>query len=45
MGRILIKGGSIISMDPTVKDLPRGDVLVEDGSIAAVVPSLSAGGC
>lgn len=41
MGRILIKGGSIISMDPAIKDLPRGDVLVEDGNIAAVAPSLS----
>jgi hypothetical protein len=29
MGRILIKGGSIISMDPAIKDLPHGDVLVE----------------
>lgn len=44
MGRIHIKGGSIISMDPAIKDLPRGDVLVEDGNIAAVAPWLSAGG-
>jgi dihydroorotase-like cyclic amidohydrolase len=44
MGRIHIKGGSIISMDPSIKDMPFGDVLVEDGNIAAVAPSLSAGG-
>ncbi|MEI7805664.1 MAG: amidohydrolase family protein [Hyphomicrobiales bacterium] len=42
MSRILIKGGSIISMDAGIKDLPRGDVLVENGRIAAVAPSLSA---
>jgi hypothetical protein len=28
MGRILIKGGSIISMDPQIKDLAGGDVLI-----------------
>src|SRR5512144_2578714 len=43
MGRIHIKGGSIISMDPRIKDLSRGDVLVEDDSIVAVGPSLSVG--
>jgi len=42
MSRILIKGGSVITMDPTIKDLPRGDVLVEDGRIAAVRPSIAA---
>jgi cytosine/adenosine deaminase-related metal-dependent hydrolase len=44
MSRILIKGGSIISMDPAIKDLPRGDVLVEQDRIAAVAPSLAADG-
>jgi 5-methylthioadenosine/S-adenosylhomocysteine deaminase len=44
MGRILIKGGSIISMDPAIKDLPRGDVLVDGGKIAALAPSLNADG-
>jgi cytosine/adenosine deaminase-related metal-dependent hydrolase len=42
MGRILIKGGSIISMDPQIKDLAGGDVLIEDGKIAAVRPSIAA---
>jgi len=44
MTRIVIKGGTIVSMDPAIKDLPRGDVLVENGKIAAVAPSLSADG-
>lgn len=42
MSRLLIKGGSIVSMDPDVKDLPRGDVLVENGRIAAIAPALQA---
>jgi cytosine/adenosine deaminase-related metal-dependent hydrolase len=40
--RLLIKGGSIVSMDPNVKDLPRGDVLIEAGQIAAIAPQLQA---
>lgn len=42
MARILIKGGSVVTMDPAIKDLPRGDVLIENGRIAAVGPSISA---
>lgn len=42
MTRLLIKGGSIVSMDPAIKDLPQGDVLVENGRIAAIAPSLTA---
>jgi cytosine/adenosine deaminase-related metal-dependent hydrolase len=30
-------------MDPDVKDLPRGDVLIEAGQIAAIAPQLQAG--
>jgi cytosine/adenosine deaminase-related metal-dependent hydrolase len=40
--RTLIRGGSVLSMDPTIGDLPRADVLIEDGAIAAVRPELSA---
>src|SRR5665647_693495 len=40
--RLLIKGGTIVSMDATIKDLPRGDVLVENGRIAAIAPMLAA---
>ena len=42
MQRLLIKGGSIVSMDPAVKDLPQGDVLIENGRIAAIAPRLQA---
>jgi 5-methylthioadenosine/S-adenosylhomocysteine deaminase len=31
-----IRGGTVLSMDPEVGDLPRGDVLVEGGRITAV---------
>jgi cytosine/adenosine deaminase-related metal-dependent hydrolase len=34
--RILIKGGSVVTVDPTLGDIPQGDVLVEDGAIVAV---------
>lgn len=38
--RTLIRNGHVVSMDPTVGDLPSGDVLIEDGAIVAVAPSL-----
>jgi cytosine/adenosine deaminase-related metal-dependent hydrolase len=34
----------VVSMDPAVGDLPRGDVLIEDGRIAAVGPGIDAAG-
>ncbi|MFE2040597.1 amidohydrolase family protein [Streptomyces sp. NPDC059477] len=37
--RLLLRGGQIVSMDPTVGDLV-GDVLVEDGRIVAIGPRL-----
>jgi 5-methylthioadenosine/S-adenosylhomocysteine deaminase len=40
--RMLFKGGTIVTMDPDVSDLPVGDVLVDAGHIAAIGPSLSA---
>jgi cytosine/adenosine deaminase-related metal-dependent hydrolase len=40
--RILLKGGTIISMDPRVGDLVQGDVLIEGKRIAAIGPSLNA---
>ncbi len=40
--KTLIRGGHILSVDPTIGDLPRGDVLIEDGRIAAVQPEISA---
>jgi cytosine/adenosine deaminase-related metal-dependent hydrolase len=44
MTRTLIKGGMIVSMDPAIPDLPRGDVLIENGKIVAVAPSVAADG-
>src|SRR4051812_44938541 len=41
--RYLIRGGSVMSMDPHVGDFPQADVLVEGKKILAVGPNLSAG--
>lgn len=41
-GRVLIKGAAIVSMDPRVGDLPRGDLLIDGTTIEAVGPDLSA---
>jgi 5-methylthioadenosine/S-adenosylhomocysteine deaminase len=40
--RILLKGGTIISMDAKVGDLVQGDVLIEGKKIAAIAPTLTA---
>jgi cytosine/adenosine deaminase-related metal-dependent hydrolase len=37
----LIRGGTVLSMDPQIGDL-TGDVLIEDGTIVAVEPDISA---
>ncbi|HZL59518.1 MAG TPA: amidohydrolase family protein [Stellaceae bacterium] len=42
MDRILIKGGTIVTMDPAVPDLAQGDVLIEGDRIAAVAPAIAA---
>jgi 5-methylthioadenosine/S-adenosylhomocysteine deaminase len=42
--RLLIKGGIVLSQDPSIGELPNADVLVEDDKIAAVGPNLSAEG-
>jgi cytosine/adenosine deaminase-related metal-dependent hydrolase len=34
--RVLLRGGYVLSMDPVLGELQRGDVLIEDDSIAAV---------
>ena len=39
---ILLRGGYVVTMDPSVPDL-RGDVLVADGRIAAIGKNLEAG--
>lgn len=40
--RILIKGGTIISMDPAVGDFAEGDLLMEGGRILEIAPRIEA---
>lgn len=40
--KLLLKGGTIISIDKEIGDLPRGDILIDGETIAAIGPSLSA---
>lgn len=40
--RTLFKGGTILTLDAKVPNLAMGDVLVQDGRIAAVAPALQA---
>jgi 5-methylthioadenosine/S-adenosylhomocysteine deaminase len=42
-GKMLIRGGTVLSMDPALGDLPSGDVLIEGEKILAVGPDLSNG--
>src|SRR5947208_2928786 len=42
--RYIIRGGSVMSMDPRVGDFAKADVLVEGKKILKVGPNLSAGG-
>src|SRR6266550_9488426 len=42
--RIIIRGGSVMSMDPQVGDFPQADVLIEGKKILAVGANLTAGG-
>jgi len=41
--RYVIRGGSVMSMDPNVGDFAQADVLVEGKKILAVGPNLHAG--
>jgi cytosine/adenosine deaminase-related metal-dependent hydrolase len=42
MARTIIRGADIVTMDPALGDLPASDILIENGSIAAIGPSLQA---
>lgn len=42
--RYVIRGGSVMSIDPKVGDFAKADVLVEGNKILAVGPNLGAGG-
>ncbi|MTD52879.1 amidohydrolase family protein [Amycolatopsis pithecellobii] len=40
--RILIRGGCVLSMDSSVGDFPNADILVENGVITEIAPSIHA---
>ena len=40
--KLLVRGGTVLSMDPTIGDLRRADVLIDGESIVAVEPEISA---
>jgi 5-methylthioadenosine/S-adenosylhomocysteine deaminase len=39
--RILLKGGTIVGMDPKVGDLVKGDLLIEGRKIASIAPDIA----
>ena len=41
-GKTLIKGAQVVTMDAKLGDFASADILVDNGAIAAVGPSLSA---
>ncbi|WAH60763.1 amidohydrolase family protein [Pseudomonas silvicola] len=41
---LLIKQATVLTMDQALGDLPRGDVLIENGAISAVAPQLDSTG-
>ena len=43
MKRTLIRGGFVVTGDPEIPDIPKGEVLIEDGRIVAVGSHLEAG--
>jgi len=43
-GEFVIRSAYVMTMDPTLGDIPRGDVHVKNGAIVAVGPGLKAGG-
>jgi 5-methylthioadenosine/S-adenosylhomocysteine deaminase len=42
MSRMLITGGCVVTMDARLGELPQGDVLIENGRIAAIAPKIEA---
>ena len=42
MAKMLLRGGQVITMDDSIDDLPKGDVLIDDGRIVAVEPEINA---
>src|SRR5205085_2188993 len=42
-GRILLRGGIVLTLDPRIGDFAQADVLIEDGRIREVRPNLPVG--
>jgi 5-methylthioadenosine/S-adenosylhomocysteine deaminase len=42
--RLLVRGGCVLTLDRSLGDLERADVLIEDGRITAVAPDIDAAG-
>jgi cytosine/adenosine deaminase-related metal-dependent hydrolase len=42
MARTLIRNATILSVDPNIGDLHRGDILIEGSKIASIAPSIAA---
>jgi imidazolonepropionase-like amidohydrolase len=42
--RMVVRGGFVLSLDPEVGEIPGGEILVEDGKIAAVGRDLAVSG-
>ncbi|HEX4907397.1 MAG TPA: amidohydrolase family protein, partial [Actinomycetes bacterium] len=40
--RLLLRGGTVLTVDPDLGDLPTGDVLIEGDTIAQVAPQIDA---
>jgi 5-methylthioadenosine/S-adenosylhomocysteine deaminase len=40
--RLLLRGGTVLTVDPDLGDLPKGDVLIEGDRIAQVAPRIDA---
>ncbi|MFS8097147.1 hypothetical protein LFM09_08395 [Lentzea alba] len=40
--RTLVSGGTVLSLDPSIGDLARGDVLITDGVITEVAAHIDA---
>src|SRR5262245_24884344 len=41
-GEFVIRGANVLTLDPKIPDLARGDVHVRDGAIVAVAPAIDA---
>ncbi|MGH3507147.1 MAG: amidohydrolase family protein, partial [Nocardioidaceae bacterium] len=40
--KLIIRGGTVITMDPSLGTLPKADMLVEDDTIVAIEPKIDA---